>query len=76
MTPGGLGVVELALITGLAAAGGVRAEVAAGVLVFRALTYVLPIPVGLLTYIFWRRNHSWLRQPNSAPRSDLVPETA
>ena len=76
LTPGGLGVVELALITGLAAAGGARAEVAAGVLIFRALTYVLPIPVGLLTYIFWRRNRSWLRQPNSAPRTDLVPETA
>jgi uncharacterized membrane protein YbhN (UPF0104 family) len=75
LTPGGLGVVELALITGLAAAGGVRAEVAAGVLIFRALTYVLPIPVGLLTYIFWRRNRSWRRKPNSAPRTSLVPET-
>jgi uncharacterized membrane protein YbhN (UPF0104 family) len=41
-TPGGLGVIELALITGLSAAGGARADVAAAVLVFRALTYVLP----------------------------------
>ena len=38
--------VELALITGLAAAGGPRAMVAAAVLIFRALTYVLPIPIG------------------------------
>jgi len=75
LTPGGLGVVELALITGLAAAGGVRAEVAAGVLIFRALTYVLPIPVGLFTYVYWRRNRSWRRAPNSAPRTDLVPES-
>ena len=45
-TPGGLGVIELALITGLSAAGGPRADVAAAVLVFRALTYVLPIPLG------------------------------
>jgi uncharacterized membrane protein YbhN (UPF0104 family) len=75
LTPGGLGVVELALITGLAAAGGMRAEVAAGVLIFRALTYVLPIPLGLLTYVYWRRNRSWRRAPNSAPRTDLVPET-
>lgn len=73
-TPGGLGVVELALITGLSAAGGDRAEVAAAVLVFRALTYVLPIPLGLLTYVFWRRNRSWRRAPNSAPRTPLVPE--
>jgi uncharacterized protein (TIRG00374 family) len=75
-TPGGLGVVEVALITGLAAAGGARAEVAAAVLIFRALTYVLPIPIGLATYVFWRRNRSWRRAPNSAPRSALVPETA
>ena len=75
LTPGGLGVIEVALITGLSAAGGMRAEVAAGVLVFRALTYVLPIPIGLGTYVFWRRNHSWRRPPNTAPRTPLVPET-
>ena len=75
-TPGGLGVVELALITGLAAAGGERAEVAAAVLIFRALTYVLPIPLGLITYVIWQRKKSWRRAPNSAPRTDLVPETA
>jgi uncharacterized protein (TIRG00374 family) len=74
-TPGGLGVIEVALITGLAAAGGARAEVAAAVLIFRALTYVLPIPVGLATYVFWRRNRSWRRPANSAPRTALVPET-
>jgi uncharacterized membrane protein YbhN (UPF0104 family) len=31
----------------------------AAVLVFRVLTYVLPIPLGLLAYVFWRRNKSW-----------------
>ncbi|SEP26920.1 lysylphosphatidylglycerol synthase transmembrane domain-containing protein [Trujillonella endophytica] len=75
-TPGGLGVVELALITGLSAAGDERALVAAAVLVFRALTYVLPIPLGVATYLFWRHNRSWRRPPNSAPRTDLVPEEA
>jgi uncharacterized membrane protein YbhN (UPF0104 family) len=74
-TPGGLGVVEFALITGLAAAGGARAAVAAAVLIFRALTYVLPIPVGLVTYVIWQRKKSWRREPNTAPRTDLVPET-
>ena len=75
-TPGGLGIIELALITGLSAAGGPRALVAAAVLVFRALTYVLPIPIGVATYVFWQRNRSWRRPPNSAPRTELVPETA
>jgi uncharacterized membrane protein YbhN (UPF0104 family) len=75
-TPGGVGVIEVAMISGLAAAGGAHAAVAAGVLVFRVLTYVLPIPLGVLTYLFWQRNRSWRRAPNSAPRTALVPETA
>ncbi len=73
-TPGGLGVIELALITGLSAAGGPRADVAAAVLVFRALTYVLPIPLGAVAYVVWRRNRSWRRPPGGAPRTDLVRE--
>ena len=74
-TPGGLGVIELALITGLAAAGGPRALVAAAVLVYRALTYVLPIPIGVGAYVFWQRNRSWRRAPGTAPRTPLVPES-
>ena len=59
ITPGGLGLVELGLAAGLSAAGGVEAEVVAAVLVFRLLTFVLPIPLGIGTYLFWRRNRSW-----------------
>ena len=53
-TPGGLGVVEAVLIGGLVAAGGDKAKVAAAVLVYRALTWLLPIPVGVGTYLWWR----------------------
>ena len=67
LTPGGVGVVELALIAGLTSAGGEAANVVAGVLLYRLLTYVLPIVVGAGTYVFWRRNHSWR---NSAPPLD------
>ncbi len=59
ITPGGLGVVELGLIAGLTTAGGERDEVVAAVLIFRALTYLLPVPLGLLAYLYWRRNSSW-----------------
>jgi uncharacterized protein (TIRG00374 family) len=59
ITPGGAGVVELALITGLVAAGGEEAGVVAAVLLYRVLTFVLPIFVGAGTYVFWRRNRSW-----------------
>lgn len=63
LTPGGLGVVELALTTGLVTAGGVRSEVVAAVLVYRVLTYLLPIPLGVACYGFWRRNGRWRNVP-------------
>jgi uncharacterized protein (TIRG00374 family) len=70
LTPGGLGVIELALIAGLDTSSGVsQSEVVGAVLLFRLLTYVVPIPFGLATYVFWRRNRSWR---NSAP--PLPPE--
>jgi uncharacterized protein (TIRG00374 family) len=69
LTPGGLGVIELALIAGLDTSSVAHSEVVGAVLLFRLLTYVVPIPFGLITYIFWRRNTSWL---DSAP--PLPPE--
>jgi len=74
ITPGGLGLVDITMIAGLTAAGGSGDEVTAGVLVYRALSYVLPIPLGALTYLVFRRNRLWRRAPNSAPRTSLVPE--
>jgi putative heme transporter len=57
-TPGGLGVVEAVLISGLVAAGGDRSKVVAAVLVYRALTWLLPVPLGVIAYLRWRRT-SW-----------------
>jgi putative heme transporter len=58
-TPGGLGVVEAVYIEGLVVAGGGHAEVVAAVLVFRALTYGIQIPLGAATYVIWQRKKSW-----------------
>jgi len=69
LTPGGAGVVELTLIEGLVRAGGNRAHVVAAVLLFRLLTYVLPIALGLGTYVVWRRNRSWLDSAPALPWS-------
>ena len=55
LTPGGLGVVELALTSGLVAAGGNREEVVAAVLVYRALTWGLPVLVGVVCLLWWRK---------------------
>ena len=54
-TPGGAGVVEAVLIGGLVAAGGEADQVTAAVLVYRALTWALPILVGIVCYLWWRR---------------------
>ena len=59
LTPGGVGIIELALIASLTDAGGADAAVVASVLIYRLLTYVVPIIFGGITYIYWRRNRSW-----------------
>jgi uncharacterized membrane protein YbhN (UPF0104 family)/membrane-associated phospholipid phosphatase len=70
LTPGGVGVVELALIAGLTRAGGENARVVAAVLLFRLLTYVLPIVLGGIAYLVWRANHSW--RDSAPPLSEAL----
>jgi uncharacterized membrane protein YbhN (UPF0104 family) len=55
ITPGGAGVVEAVLITGLVAAGGDKPQVVAAVLVYRALTWGLPVLVGVGCLLWWRK---------------------
>lgn len=56
ITPGGAGVVELGFAALLAFMNeAVAAQVVAAVLVFRFLTYFLPIPTGAAAYLLWRR---------------------
>jgi putative heme transporter len=59
LTPGGLGVFELVLTGALVAAGTGHARAVAAVLVYRLLTFLVPIPLGIACYFVWRRNHSW-----------------
>jgi putative heme transporter len=69
LTPGGVGIIELALISGITAAAGEDAAVVASVLIYRLLTYVLPIIFGAITYVYWRRNRSWLDSAPPLPAS-------
>ncbi|MGY2002693.1 lysylphosphatidylglycerol synthase transmembrane domain-containing protein [Blastococcus sp. SYSU DS1024] len=55
VTPGALGVAELSYVAGLTAIGVSATGAAAAVLVFRLLTWFLPIPCGLVAWIAWRR---------------------
>jgi uncharacterized membrane protein YbhN (UPF0104 family) len=57
VTPGGLGITELGLVGILAAGAGhrVTVHVVAAVLAYRALTYLLPIPLGAAAGLAWQR---------------------
>ena len=56
LTPGGLGITELGLVGVLAAGAGPRAsaQVTAAVLLYRAVTYLPPIPLGAAAFLVWR----------------------
>ena len=56
LTPGGAGITELGLV-GILAAGAdhrVAGQVTAAVLLYRAVTYLAPIPSGALAWVAWR----------------------
>jgi len=55
ITPGGLGVVEVGLVAALVGFGGANAEVVAAVLIYRFLTIIPTLVLGLLAGATWRR---------------------
>jgi uncharacterized membrane protein YbhN (UPF0104 family) len=55
ITPGALGVAELSYVAGLTAVGVAPAGAAGAVLLFRFLTWFLPIPLGVGAWLLWRR---------------------
>ena len=55
ITPGGVGIVELGLSGALVAFGGADAEVVAAVLLFRLLTWLPSVLVGVPCALLWRR---------------------
>jgi uncharacterized protein (TIRG00374 family) len=69
-TPGGLGFVEAGL-TGTLALAGVRASDAVlATLVFRLVSFWLPLPIGLVCAVVYRRRHP---RPVPAPQPDTAP---
>ncbi|MGX5654820.1 lysylphosphatidylglycerol synthase domain-containing protein [Geodermatophilus nigrescens] len=65
VTPGALGVAELSYVAGLTAVGADPAAAAGAVLVFRLLTWLLPIPCGVVTWVAWRHG---VGRAGAAPR--------
>lgn len=74
ITPGGVGLIEVVYILGLAVIARthaqvpdpvLKAQITAAVLIFRTLTYGIQIPLGGITYVIWRTKKSWLRPPDA-----------
>jgi uncharacterized membrane protein YbhN (UPF0104 family) len=63
ITPGGVGIVELGLTGALVGFGGNNAGVVAAVLVFRALTVLPTLVLGLVAIGTWRRHTRVIRDP-------------
>jgi hypothetical protein len=64
-TPGGLGFVEAGLAATLAVAGISTADALVATLVYRLLTFWLPIPLGALAGWIFRRRHPRVSNPNA-----------
>jgi uncharacterized protein (TIRG00374 family) len=60
ITPGGLGVVELGLTSLLVGFGGGQPQVVAAVLVYRVLTIVPTLVLGLFAAATWKRHNPGL----------------
>jgi hypothetical protein len=69
LTPGGLGVVEAGLTGTLALAGVAAAPAALATLAYRLSSFWLPLPVGLVAWIWHRRRYGGARVPGHAVRS-------
>jgi putative heme transporter len=67
ITPGGIGVVELGLTSALVGFGGNNAGVVAAVLIYRALTVVPTLLLGLLAGATWRYHNPGLVDAERAP---------
>jgi uncharacterized membrane protein YbhN (UPF0104 family) len=75
VSPGGLGLVDLGYIGLLTMGWGVGADaalLAAGVLLFRGLSFIPPIFAGLGSWVFWRWNRSWRQDWQVERRGEVV----
>jgi uncharacterized membrane protein YbhN (UPF0104 family) len=60
-TPGGLGVAEVTLLAVLGAGlpDTMDNAITAAILLFRIATWLVPIPIGAASYLFWRKTPRW-----------------
>jgi putative heme transporter len=78
ITPGGLGITELGLIATLAGVGHHDgAQVTAAVLLYRAVTYLPPIPLGVIACLTWQHAPALIHaRPAGAGQPAEIPSLA
>ena len=79
VSPGGLGLVALGWIgilpLGWQMTSGEPVDtdrIAAGVLLFRGLSLLPPIPIGMASWLFWRANKSWRHEWRTTRRGETT----
>jgi len=74
--PGGIGVVEATLlaILGHNQPEAVQTQILSAIFAYRAATWLLPIPIGAASYLYWRYNRSW--RHTQEEKVALMPITA
>jgi putative heme transporter len=77
ITPGGLGITELGLVGVLGAGAGPKAivSVTAAVLLWRAVTYLPPIPLGAAAFLIWRHAPALIHPVPDVPDARAGGET-
>lgn len=76
ITPGGVGITQLGLV-GMLAAGtpeGTEPEIAAAVMVYTALTYLITFPLGIICYLVWRGERNWRKPAEEAEEAGEAEE--
>ncbi len=70
VTPGGLGIVEFGYVAYFTAGSEhLTADVTAAVLLFRAVTFALPVALGAVAWLVFSTRSSWRRPPGSRAES-------
>ncbi|SNY23974.1 lysylphosphatidylglycerol synthase transmembrane domain-containing protein [Paractinoplanes atraurantiacus] len=73
LTPGGIGLIEASLLSGLLAAGAPQAGAAAVVLAYRVISFWLVLPLGLAAYLRLRRLTLGPGRPTVSARTGCGP---
>ncbi len=74
-TPGGVGVLDGAITAGLITAGVDPSIALSAVIVYRAFTFALPIALGSLLYLVWRRNDVQENEAEPDDDGSTTPDT-